>query len=108
MTGYGTEERRVPPHEIPTVPARPLTDLYRFTKSTMTAIFDVFALNGQIVYAIAAGLPGAKLVQSNVGEGSVAMRSHDVRSIFDSVASAAFLRAGGPVSFWSVSVVIDD
>jgi hypothetical protein len=32
---------------------------------------DVFALNGQIVYAIAAGLPGAKLVQSNVGEGSV-------------------------------------
>ena len=36
---------------------------------------DVFALNGQIVYAIAAGLPGAKLVQSNVGEGSVAMRS---------------------------------
>jgi hypothetical protein len=54
MTGYGTEESRVPPHEIPTVPARPLTDLYRFTKSTMTAIFDVFALNGQIVYAIAA------------------------------------------------------
>jgi len=55
----------------------------------------VFALNGQIVYAIAAGLPGAKLVQSNVGEGLVAMRSHDVRSIFDSVASAAFCGRAG-------------
>jgi hypothetical protein len=44
---------------------------------------------------IAAGLPGAKLVQSNVGEGSVAMRSHDVRSIFDSVASAAFCGRAG-------------
>jgi hypothetical protein len=81
MTGYGTEERRVPPHADRPVPVHEINH---------DGDLDVFALNGQIVYAIAAGLPGAKLVQFNVGEGSVAMRSHDVRSICDSVASAAF------------------